>query len=1396
LFVRTERDFYFADILFGEDRGKFLFVNNIVSKSFPNTITLLQEIDNRKKGTKNTYLQSIQSNQNLRQFFYAESNNLLPFDALLRNRNNNPIFISNLTTILQNSIFDRADTYSNLKEYIDNFDGFRISNTHFKIGTKIHSEDFYYAKRLFQNSFYTVRLAMLLAIEIKEKVGNINQSITLVGYEMYSELLLSLIEKFLQDFGFGKETDSENINHFITQSDDNNFKFLSNDTFKKYLENYKNRHTIIVVPIASTGSTANKIENDIREQIYKHEIRVNNKSRQQAEKLAKEYSFYNPRFNVLLAQPENGFETIKKTSENQKSIIDLPATWHNIKNCPLCFGIDNNGKRVETKILFETDKSSLTPALIFSNPKGKIKSERGEEIESSTSYDEVKFYDSLKYKEILRNDNYRIYYIKTDKFIEKNLPEIKFWLKEKVKKHLKLSSTDKIVIISPCHESNSRFLDLVNKIVFDSSATIIHYQNNVDFPDNFNLLNKNYLTEESKLFFVDDSLITGKHFYEVYDLVKDVLPNRLTFTASIFINDKSEPLTHYKVVELSNIHFAFANFNQPPARNLSGQRPLEHERQRYENLARTSLHDVTIEFFQQKANGLNPQKLININEVKKSNEKELRRLKNFEATHKIYEYFARNPLIHDYDIKEIVEFKEFTPGIDKNLFPEYTKEVEKKRLEEQKENSKALLKVLSQYPFVLYQPLQVKTFNWLKAWLNEIEKPNEVFFSSTDYHNFQTFKFLIRRATLLGDYQILESNFLQIILSWFKKIDKYFAKTKANLLKENEKLSNNEQINLQDFPIYLLRNYVEMIQKNGWVAYHILTNLDNIKSDLLKSKQGSQFWDMLQMESALVIDIFYNMIIEEKRLEWRDIFKESKAFETATDKIVNFFNENKYLLESNKYLIVKETFLNNSDDWLNTHTPFINYLWIKQLILVDCIDENSHFPKNINYQRKIDVIIEKMKKFFPQKQIKVFFIVTDGQQKPYVLKDKQNLLEDFIEEFNADKQINVLSKEIEKNKHKTKVLIDFLNGIESNTYVAPETTAEFYREYSIKDVRVEFEKNHENNVSKTVPLDLFDNLSPNFGLARWTDAYNKKLARLPFMPDDSKWLFLVRITQRNERTNKFDALGVLGFYCTENLYNTNESLFPKQLLMLLRQDISKFIEKHHKNDEFAGLRQQIEKNKYIFRLNHGVRTYEDAIENILKNCNDVDLKENLGTFYDYLITKLEIIDRLSSKSKSELKSLNYIKTEFNVKYKKVLSLSVNGIQGFKKEDIDELVKINYIDFNNLNEEFKFPENSIKDIVFELLNNIRKNVRNRDTFLITKNSPLIIDIAIINENGSKYLSVTNNHVRNLDSPDYEEDVSHGIDLLRQMWATHGLGKIITPIYPLTKRSFTIKIQLKK
>ena len=177
---------------------------------------------------------------------------------------------------------------------------------------------------------------------------------------------------------------------------------------------------------------------------------------------ANEYLFFDTHYNVILAQPEKGFETIKNSSENQATIIKLPASWHHIKNCPLCHGIDENKNKVETKVLFETDKSSLTPALIFGKPIGKSKSSNVNEVESNFNFNDLHFEKTLRYKMVYRNNTYRIYYIESDKFIQKNLPEIRIWLKNIVKVKLELKPSDKVVVVSPCNETNSRFLNLVN----------------------------------------------------------------------------------------------------------------------------------------------------------------------------------------------------------------------------------------------------------------------------------------------------------------------------------------------------------------------------------------------------------------------------------------------------------------------------------------------------------------------------------------------------------------------------------------------------------------------------------------------------------------------------------------------------------------------------------------------------------------------------------------------------------------------------------------------------------------------------------------------------------------------------------------------------------------------
>ena len=81
--------------------------------------------------------------------------------------------------------------------------GFRISESHFRIGSKIHVSEFYYAKRFFQNSYFASRLGFIIAKEILEENADQlevikEQGLTLIGYGLYSEYFASLVERFLK----------------------------------------------------------------------------------------------------------------------------------------------------------------------------------------------------------------------------------------------------------------------------------------------------------------------------------------------------------------------------------------------------------------------------------------------------------------------------------------------------------------------------------------------------------------------------------------------------------------------------------------------------------------------------------------------------------------------------------------------------------------------------------------------------------------------------------------------------------------------------------------------------------------------------------------------------------------------------------------------------------------------------------------------------------------------------------------------------------------------------------------------------------------------------------------------------------------------------------------------
>jgi hypothetical protein len=1345
--------FYFADFLFGETPEDFNTINAIISNTFPN-VTYINKENKFEINESFSIPEKIQS-----QFFYDTSKYLLPFDTLLRS-DHRELFLYNVNTILQNNLLGR-DPYKRIEDYVSNVEGYHIKHTHFKIGNKVHSSDFYYAKQFFQNSFYTIRLAMYMAKQLSNEINNPQKKITLIGYEMYSELILSLIENFLKEI-----YKYPNVDHFVAKNEDEKLIFLPKDAFGDYLCDCKDRRTIIIVPIAATGNTVKKLETEIQ----KHYMEIMSGSIDSGLFIS---------YNIILAQDTDQKFNVIKNNSKYHPIISLPAVWYSPRNCQLCYGIDENGKPVETRPLYVTDNSSLTPSLIFGNPVGKIISKSGNEVKNNlVEFSELNFDKSLNYQKVTRNDYYRIYDIDSDIFIRDNELKIKEWLINIVKNFLEgtcnLKPTDRVVIVAPCHESNSKFFNLVNKNVFSSAATIIHHQSGVDYIENFSLLNiKRFEDKKTKFFYVDDSIITGKHFFEFFDLLKEANDDPQPLTATILLNDQSIPLIHEQAVKLSGNYFAFASFNQLPTFNIFNKRPLEHEFKRYYSLQESVLHDALRRHFYLKAQNLNPEKRQY--EEKETPEKQKRHLKMFKITHEIYNYFTETQnssnLIYEEDWNKFVSFI-------------FRNEKDNFEINREDTNIKALFKVLSQYPFVLYNELRNATTKWLKEQLSRIvliTDDEKCFDINKDYdeydkkfgydNNLSTFKFHLRRAVLLDNYQVLEKDFFKKLLMWFCKIDKYFEQNMdEEINKKEDELHNTvlfdrneykEKIekkieNLRDFPIFVLANYVEMIQKNGWVAYQILKNIKKI--NFSRSYSGKQFLIMLEIESASVIDDFVKMINKEKKFLWRNMYKEQDKFYTDTNLISNFFNKKNDLLETNKYELVKETFLNEYNDLKNKNTPFLDYLWIKQLIYGDCIDKETQIKSD--YQTEIDEIIKKMKRFFSNEDIvQAFFIVTDGKQEPHVLSSKdKSMLNELSYEFNGNKQL----KDI-KSKSPIQTLIDFLKGESYKKENVPNTTAEF----------------------------VIDN-------DKWINLYDKDDNRnLEFIPNNYKWLYLIRISELKETINKkfeFEAQGLLGFYSTEDL---RKSVLPKQLLMLLRKDMSEFIRKHHKNDEFADLIQQRERNKYVVKINHGVQTYKDTIEYQFEYKYKDNLEDNIKTLLKYLVNKLHIISKLNSENygKTELISLNKIEKEFNDTYKFVFSLPMQIWDRIEKEKINSLVQFK-IQFDNPDSQYYFPEDSYKDIIFEILLNIRRYGIGNNTF--TPNDKMIIDIGVSTSNDNKFLTISNTYKGDLGcfkNLNYDDE-PHGIELLKQLWYSHNLGRV--DIIPPTKEDkvFRLLIQLKE
>ncbi|GAB6013080.1 hypothetical protein [Viscerimonas tarda] len=749
----------------------------------------------------------------------------------------NEVKIYDTVNTVDSSIVDDFKTI--IRESKEKFscEPIKISNTHFRLGSKIHITDFYYAKPYFQESKNASNYAKIIAKDIennptfKDTINKKSKTfLSIIGYGLYSELLVSYIKDELI-----KDALEINTN---TVSDTEDFKFNKPDS-----EIYEN--VVIVVPIATTFSTSIKMERVIRQK-YKEQGKEG-------------INIIQPYYNILAVLDNTfdkwntgeelppiftkyGWEDIDKTkqiittnglSQNQKVrqrfYFHLPTSWQSIDECEKCFPDGNSEcekghkeclrcKKCCAKKeipLFYTDNTSLTPELIIDSPVARvINNNRKLEIDISQK-------PTIRYGHIKRNENHYHYYFNDYAVWENNKQKVVEWLSTHTTEK---EDSNKYVILAPGHFSNAEFVEMVNKVVFSNQAIIIHYDPTIKNPQLFDYYYKISQYEEANLYYVDDVVTSGSTLCEADLLIKRIIKPEKKFTKCFFFVNRSGFYEDKDIRGVCEKIYAFADLHLPYIKSQYNICPLCSEKKKYEKLIENSYLTRVKLYFIEKMNKLtileiNDSKIPNAITDKKKTSIPLR----VEANHRIYELFqgkenkGKNTGFEE-SCKETFEDWFINYLLTNTTSPFETSYFESKESSCYKEGcilserEIAVLKNLTQTPFYNYKNIRKKTFNWVIELLEEkVDKWNENNQITND--SFKELKFLIRRATLLNSNYIISYKLLHLIQQLYKSIkdddlrgfSKFFTAQVNELLHKDEARSIELNIRLK---------YFEEIQNN------------------------------------------------------------------------------------------------------------------------------------------------------------------------------------------------------------------------------------------------------------------------------------------------------------------------------------------------------------------------------------------------------------------------------------------------------------------------------------------------------------------------------------------------------------------------------------------------------
>lgn len=412
--------------------------------------------------------------------------------------------------------------------------GCKISDTHMRLGSSIHIDDFYEAEILFSNKLFVSSFAFLLVKRIRELENEKN--IVLYGYAAYSEMLLYNVKYMLTSLEEFKEYNVEII--LLERESEHRSSGQMDIIREKTSPAALSGCTIYyIIPINSTMKTLSRMYDKLMDYCSEHKML--------------DFSRNNRAFAVITIAPEEGNDywdrdTDKRTITPKNNLADkfgeisyfvtAKTNYFGAVKCKLCYPPNP----LHEKPLIEVNASSTIPHQSFKIIPTKFDSSEKpiidkEEFDSQINAVE-KLRSSLIYGHSRRGENHFWYYIRTEVLMRENYSKITNWLRDISEDiiHNEYSGVDEFnIIFCPMHFSNIDFAEAVNNNVFNGAAMVICIDVDKEYRSNFKAKYSNIsgLAEVLKqrgrdylirIHYVDDTIITARTFNRAKSLLNSL----------------------------------------------------------------------------------------------------------------------------------------------------------------------------------------------------------------------------------------------------------------------------------------------------------------------------------------------------------------------------------------------------------------------------------------------------------------------------------------------------------------------------------------------------------------------------------------------------------------------------------------------------------------------------------------------------------------------------------------------------------------------------------------------------------------------------------------------------------------------------------------------------------